>query len=107
MKCEKCGGKTEHINNHRKKNTRTLDGIKTTTISQLKCIKCGHYSSTINEYAPRNMSVGYDVIDLILERKKNMTSSQIKRMLEYRYNFSVSISTVDRIYDKFGKKGKK
>ena len=104
MICEKCKGKKKFAGNHRTVNVRTLQGIKPVHISQLRCTKCNHYSSSVNELAPKNMSIGYDVIDFVLLERKKLTREQVKRKLMYKYSISLSIGTIQRIDNRFGKK---
>ena len=105
MKCEKCGGRNKNVGNNRNVKVRTLEGIKFVNISQLKCLECGKYSSSKNDYAPKNMSLGHDVIELVRESRKTLTREQVKSRLKYRHGFDIGLSTLARIdgmdsYDK-------
>ena len=97
MKCEYCGGQTENIGNNRNVKVRTLAGVIIENISQLKCLHCGKYSSSLKEYAPKNMSIGYDVIDFIMDERKSLTQEQVRQKLKYKHNFDISIGSICRI----------
>ena len=97
MKCEYCGGQTKNIGNNRNVKVRTLDGVIIENISQLKCLKCGKYSSSLKEYAPKNMSIGYDVIDFVVEERKSLSREQVKRKLKSKHDFIISVGTIGRI----------
>lgn len=104
QRCKLCKGRNKKSGNRRNIDILTLQGVVCLVVEQLKCVKCGKYSSEDHGMSPANSSTGWDIIEFIVLNSHEVKIDAVKSKLFTKHGVILAYNTIDRLNKKWRSK---